>query len=308
MKNFISFLIFLLFAWLAMWCYYSCDWCSKSAHQNPGLIEEKLNPEAEALAKKAYEDSIAAAKNLGIGLAIKDDQNKDLFSYEENLQINNSNADVFIPASLSGFENQIADYLGQNQDKELIITGYETSNEQSNGSNLGESRANYIKDMLIKAGINADRIISKGEVNSYTYTNDGTYNGGVALHFNTLDASRLAEVEKSISNRILYSEFAQKTFKADATLSNYTLELKNYLNKYPDKSVQIIGHTDDVGDAESNMWYGRQRANNVKQYLVSQGIVKEKIKVSSKGESSPIAPNDSDENRAKNRRIEIIVN
>ncbi|WP_109300764.1 OmpA family protein [Aquimarina sp. AU474] len=308
MKNFISFLIFLLFAWLAMWWYYSCDWCSKSESQNPGIVEEKLSPEAEALAKKAYDDSIAAIKNTSIGLSIKDNQNQDVFSYNENLQINNANGEVFVPSALNGFESQIADYLGANQDKELIITGYETSAEQSSGSNFGESRANFIKDLLIRAGINADRIVSKSDVNSYSYSNEGTYNGGISLNFNTLDESRLAEVEKSVANRTLYCEFAQKTFKPDATLSNYALELKNYLNKYPEKSVQIIGHTDDIGDNQANLWYGRQRAKNVKDYFISQGVAKEKMKISSKGESSPIAPNDSDANRAKNRRIEIIVN
>ncbi|EZH75475.1 hypothetical protein ATO12_01460 [Aquimarina atlantica] len=307
MKNFSSFLIFLLFAWLAIWWYYSCDWCSKSTDESIPVVEQKPNPELEALAKKAYEDSIAAA-NRNVGLFAKGPHGQDVFRYIENLKINNTNGDVFIPNSLKGFSQQVADYLGKHQDQELIIYGYENSSENSDSTQLGISRANFIKDILVKAGINADRIVTKMQLNDYIYSDNGEYPGGILLNFNTLNKDRLIEVEKSIATRTLYSNFAQKTFQPDATLSNYALELKNYINKYPDKSVVITGHTDDVGEEEANLWFGQQRANNVRDYLISQGIAKDKIIALSKGESNPIVPNDSEENKAKNRRIEITVN
>jgi outer membrane protein OmpA-like peptidoglycan-associated protein len=146
------------------------------------------------------------------------------------------------------------------------------------------------------------------QLNNYTYSDNGEYPGGILLNFSTLNEARLVEVEKSITTRTLHSNFGQKTFQPDATLSNYALELKNYINKYPDKSVIITGHTDDVGEEEANLWFGQQRANNVREYLISQGIAKDKIIALSKGESNPIVPNDSEENKAKNRRIEITVN
>ncbi|KZS42205.1 hypothetical protein AWE51_01815 [Aquimarina aggregata] len=306
MKNFISLLIFILFAWLGIWWYYSCNWCIKDTGKSTTVNKQK-NAEAEAIAKKAYEDSIAAA-NKAIGLFAKGSDGQDIFTYPENLQINNTNGNVFIPSNLGGFIDQVAFYLGEHQDQELVITGLENSIENKNESGLGISRATYIKNVLVKAGINQDRIVVKTKSEDYTYNNDGIYNGGILLNFGTLDESRLAVVEKSVANRTLYSGFGQKTFKPDATLVNYALELKNYLNKYPNKNIQIIGHTDNVGSNEANLWYGQERANNVKKYLIAQGVEENKIKASSKGESDPIAPNDSDENKAKNRRIEIIVN
>ncbi len=308
MKNFISLLTFLLFAWLGIWWYYSCNWCAKNTDTNTTIVKEALDKEAEAIAKKAYEDSLAVANALSVGLFAKDNNDQELFSYSENLQINNADGNVLVPTALSNFSDQIVDYLGQNQDQELIITGYENTSENDNNSGLGISRANFIKDILVKAGVNENRIVTKTKLEDYNYTQEGIYNGGILLNFNPLDKSRLAEVEKSVATRTLYSNFGQKTFKPDATLINYALELKNYLNKYPDKKVQIIGHTDDVGEEKANLWYGQERANNVKTYLVSQGLSEEKIITSSKGETNPVVPNDTDENRAKNRRIEIIVN
>ena len=302
MKNLISFLIFILFALLGMWWYYSCNWCLGDRNKGSSLTEEQINLEAEA--KKAYEDSLALAH----GLYAKDNLNADVFRYPKNLQINNSNFQVRVPDDIRGFEDGIANYLGQHQDQELIIYGYETAKEREIDTLSGVSRANFIKNLLIQAGINGDRIVTKAKLHSYDYNSDGTYNGGILLNFDKIDESRLKEVEKGIANKTLYSDFGSKEFKPDATLSNYALELKNYLNKYPDKNVLITGHTDDVGDDTSNQYFGLKRAENVRSYLISQGISADKLKAESKGESDPIATNDTEEGRAKNRRIEIIVN
>ncbi|MBW1296107.1 OmpA family protein [Aquimarina litoralis] len=303
MKHLISFLIFILFALLAMWWYYSCPICLGDRNNNP-TVNEQIDAEAEKKAKKAYEDSIALAN----GLYAWDIDNNDIFRYPANLQINNSNLEVFIPEKIKGFETKIADYLGTHQDQELMIYGYETSKEREIDSLTGITRANFIKNILINSGINGDRIVPKAKLVNYTYDTNGTYNGGILLNFHTLDQSRLEEVEKGIANKTLYSDFGSKEFKPDATLSNYALELKSYLNKYPTKSVLITGHTDDVGDDDSNQFFGLKRAENVKKHFIAQGIPEDKLTSKSKGESDPIVPNTSEENRAKNRRIEIIVN
>ncbi len=307
MKYLITLLSFLLFAWMGMWWYYSCDWCAKN-NSGPSIVDSTPDPEAEALAKKAYEDSIANAKRLSKGLFAVDDQNEDVFRYPDNLYINNANGNVSVPDALQDFGDRIVEYLGQNQNKELIISGYETSVERESGVKLGLSRAGYIKTILTNLGLNGDRIVTKPELSSYSYDSEGKYHGGILLKFQTLSESRLSEIEKGVANKTLYSGFAQKTFTPDATLANYALELKNFLNRYPDKTVQIVGHTDNVGNEEANLWFGQERANNVKQYLISQGIDQEKLNASSKGESNPIVSNNNEENRAKNRRIEITVN
>lgn len=69
----------------------------------------------------------------------------------------------------------------------------------------------------------------------------------------------------------------------------------------------VVGHACDIGSPQTNYRVGLERANRVKQYLVKQGLAAEKIEVQSMGEKSPKYPNDTPENRAKNRRVEIIV-
>lgn len=72
-------------------------------------------------------------------------------------------------------------------------------------------------------------------------------------------------------------------------------------------SVELIGHTDDQGDKRQNQYLSEFRAKVVGNYLFNNGIENSRIKTRGSGPSFPIAPNDSEENRAKNRRVEIRV-
>jgi OOP family OmpA-OmpF porin len=69
----------------------------------------------------------------------------------------------------------------------------------------------------------------------------------------------------------------------------------------------ITGHTDNVGTEEYNLKLSDKRANAVKDYLVLQGISSEQIETEAKGESEPVADNDTHEGRTANRRVEIII-
>lgn len=72
------------------------------------------------------------------------------------------------------------------------------------------------------------------------------------------------------------------------------------------KSIEIIGYTDNIGDAIYNVDLSLKRANAIKQYFVVNGWSQIEIKTKGLGETNPIADNATEEGRAKNRRIEII--
>lgn len=69
----------------------------------------------------------------------------------------------------------------------------------------------------------------------------------------------------------------------------------------------VEGHTDSIGSDEANMKLSQERADAVRNFLVEEGIDANKIKAVGRGEQSPLVPNTSPENRANNRRVEIIV-
>jgi len=80
-----------------------------------------------------------------------------------------------------------------------------------------------------------------------------------------------------------------------------------FMNVNPTVSIELGGHTDDVGSDASNLELSQKRAKAVYDYLVSAGIPASKLKYKGYGETKPVAPNNSEENRAKNRRIEFKV-
>jgi outer membrane protein OmpA-like peptidoglycan-associated protein len=73
------------------------------------------------------------------------------------------------------------------------------------------------------------------------------------------------------------------------------------------KPMVVEGYTDSVGSDVTNQKLSKDRAEAVRAYLVSKGVPSEKITSVGKGESNPVASNDTPEGRANNRRVEIIV-
>ena len=91
-----------------------------------------------------------------------------------------------------------------------------------------------------------------------------------------------------------------------AARANLT-ELANSLKKYPESQLLIVGHTDDTGSDSYNMGLSQRRADAAAAYLQSQGIARSRIQTSGKGESEPVATNESDAGRQQNRRVEVAI-
>ncbi|MDF9753069.1 outer membrane protein OmpA-like peptidoglycan-associated protein [Pseudomonas sp. TE6288] len=73
-------------------------------------------------------------------------------------------------------------------------------------------------------------------------------------------------------------------------------------------SVKVIGFTDSVGSDSYNQRLSERRASGVAEYLISQGLAPNKVTSQGRGESEPVADNDTDEGRSRNRRVELHLN
>jgi hypothetical protein len=71
--------------------------------------------------------------------------------------------------------------------------------------------------------------------------------------------------------------------------------------------IEVTGHTDSVGSRESNRALSEQRARSVAIYLMQHGVVANRIETVGYGDTRPLAANDTETNRARNRRIEFRV-
>lgn len=84
-------------------------------------------------------------------------------------------------------------------------------------------------------------------------------------------------------------------------------EVVEAMKRNPGMEIEIRGHTDDAGEEEYNLRLSERRAAAVADLIVKSGINRNRLRVKGFGESRPIVPNDSEENRRKNRRTEFVI-
>jgi outer membrane protein OmpA-like peptidoglycan-associated protein len=85
-------------------------------------------------------------------------------------------------------------------------------------------------------------------------------------------------------------------------------EIADVLNKHPDiKVVEVQGHTDDTGTAPYNLRLSQSRAEAVVDALVKIGVDRARLQAKGYGQDKPLVPNKSDANRAKNRRVQLMI-
>lgn len=101
----------------------------------------------------------------------------------------------------------------------------------------------------------------------------------------------------------VFFDFDKATLKpeSDAAL----MRMQTMLEKTPSLKVEIQGHTDGVGSDAYNLTLSDARAHSVAAWLVQHGIAADRLIAKGYGKTMPIAPNDTDEGRAKNRRVEV---
>lgn len=85
------------------------------------------------------------------------------------------------------------------------------------------------------------------------------------------------------------------------------MELYEMLKENPTMRVRLIGHTDSIGSDENNMKLSKGRAESIRQNMIRRGIDASRIEIDGRGESEPIATNETEEGRAQNRRVEMQV-
>jgi outer membrane protein OmpA-like peptidoglycan-associated protein len=84
-------------------------------------------------------------------------------------------------------------------------------------------------------------------------------------------------------------------------------QLSRTLVKYPKSDVIVKGHTDSVGEESYNQSLSEKRADNVRSFLIAEGVTPGRITAIGFGESIPVATNSTAEGRQRNRRVEIEV-
>lgn len=122
------------------------------------------------------------------------------------------------------------------------------------------------------------------------------------------------EVQRTAENQLTLNmpSTSNVTFafgKADLTpeAQNALDPIARVLNSYPESTISVTGHTDDVGSDADNQRLSEARATSVANFMSQRGVNRMRVSQQGMGESSPKVPNTSDSNRAMNRRVELSI-
>lgn len=107
--------------------------------------------------------------------------------------------------------------------------------------------------------------------------------------------------------RFMGTEFEPWQSKPNETTLRTMYAVAQILRAYPHSEVQLIGHTDNVGTPGQNLRLSQERVERMAQLLVHGGIQPRRITAIGHGMGDPIADNRTDEGKARNRRIELVV-
>lgn len=164
------------------------------------------------------------------------------------------------------------------------------------GDNAAERRQNAIKGAVIGAGAGA--IIGNQLDKQEADLRRDMGNDNVVI--------------TNTGDRLIVTLPQDILFSTDSTSVRSDLQrdlgaLAGNLQAYPNTSVQVVGHTDNVGEAGYNQSLSERRANAVAAVLINNGVNPGRIRTYGRGESQPVASNLTAEGRAQNRRVEIVI-
>jgi outer membrane protein OmpA-like peptidoglycan-associated protein len=201
-------------------------------------------------------------------------------------------------ASLSVFDDKGAPAVGMN----VVVIGPETKS-------LPTDPDGRVKLSELKPGEYRARIDANGYLPSIT-----TF--VVKLREQSVVSIQLIPVPKTAAVKIVGDAikvkgtiyFAPNTAHIEARSTPLLVEIASVLMAHPELlQVEVQGHTDDTGAPARNSQLSDERASAVKDWLSKAGVDRDRLLAKGYGAEKPIAPNLTEQNRAKNRRVEFVI-
>ena len=290
-----------------LYYFYCCEPCMEAANKEAEVENIVAKPEVKAATKNAF--------------SVIDSKSSLKFDAKDNFNFKSSAFSIIEPVS-DGLKSQIArlsNYIKDNPGKTVDITGHYTSEENNTSAfpNLGLARANSVKNYFGSHGMSSKVINTSGRLDDGLVADvSSVHYGPLSYNINTRNVNDTSEADdlKALRNEVisnplvLYFDTASAAINLNVEQREKVAKIVRYVDKVDNASIKTIGYTDNTGNRATNVRLGLDRAEFAKSYLVRNGISSSNINSSSKGPDLPIADNNTDEGRAKNRRVVVTLN
>jgi OOP family OmpA-OmpF porin len=186
-----------------------------------------------------------------------------------------------------------------------IVRNYEMAIKRAGGKILGTGDERRMAAEIRKDGTLTGvyvEAVNEGRNYSLTIVESQTMKQEVVADAKAM-RNDLAETGKTIIQGI-YFDTGSSTIKPESEPA--LVEMVKLFNGSPALKVYVVGHTDNVGSLESNLKLSSDRAASVVKALTARGIAASRLKSAGVGPYSPVASNDTDGGKAKNRRVEFV--
>ena len=248
-------------------------------------------------------------------LKLTDGDSTILEGYEQ-FEFDSASIEPIMTENNREFIAAVAQYLNNNPDKNVTLTGrfLESEKDAATGifENLGIARAAIVEELLIQHGVDHERVTIDYEMVSGDKLSE-------PISFNLYipeSPDEFAKLQFRFEDMTFSDanfEFGSAVFQPGLQFITYADSVNTVLTENEDLSLLIIGHTDSVGTDEFNLKLGADRAVAAMEYFNELGISQDRIQTESKGKIEPVAPNsnpdgsDNEEGRQKNRRVNFII-
>ena len=206
------------------------------------------------------------------------------------------------PTKFETFKESII--AGKTDDNILEITGLYFADEATptGHENMGIARAKSARDLLA-GDLPGERVrIVHKEVDLFDEAKDHPFK---SVEFNWIEVEvEKTEVIQLADRAVMFFPVNSTGMEDDPKIDKYFSDLAANIKNTGEK-ILLTGHTDNTGNEASNLDLGLRRAKAVQNILIARGVDPSLITIESKGETQPVATNDTEKGRHQNRRVEL---
>lgn len=190
----------------------------------------------------------------------------------------------------------------------LIIGHTDSQGDAEYNQKLSLRRAEAVRDYLVETGAKAEKLSVLGRGENDPIASNDTPEGQASnrrVEVIVIGEARALDAMRFPSVALFPRRSGELTNEGKQVIEKHRQTAREQLKRAA--YIEIVGHTDDVGDDAYNQQLSEERAQSVFNYLASTGMDVSMAVVRGMGEKMPIASNNTDEGRAENRRVEILI-